>query len=296
MMTMRSNVTRRRERAAAWAEAPGRARRGCDASCLGVEAWRGILAVAEATQSTAAPERASRARHCGRCLSGAHGASGALEARLLALVGLVRAGLALVARALAGAWLGSAGRTFPAVGWVGAPRNRVGLPQSARLAGRAAILTAVWVERAGGARCERLPQARRSFCRARATAGTVAAPDRADVLTQFARRARQAACASLVRVVGPGCARNAACLQQAGDADGEVCTGSTQEWLNACIRAEFAPAVALATARGLGLDRFVAIVASRALVRAAGEVHWGHDQRRGWNPQAERAVDDGVRT
>eukprot|EP00964_Phaeocystis_antarctica_P028852 scaffold16256_cov75-Phaeocystis_antarctica.AAC.2 len=64
---------------AAWAEAPGRASRGRDASCLGIEAWWGILAVVEATQSTVAPERASRAWDCGRCLSGAHGACGALE-------------------------------------------------------------------------------------------------------------------------------------------------------------------------------------------------------------------------
>eukprot|EP00964_Phaeocystis_antarctica_P154217 scaffold122818_cov54-Phaeocystis_antarctica.AAC.2 len=33
---------------AAWAKAPGRAGRGCDASSLGIEAWLGILAVAEA--------------------------------------------------------------------------------------------------------------------------------------------------------------------------------------------------------------------------------------------------------
>eukprot|EP00964_Phaeocystis_antarctica_P013419 scaffold7352_cov55-Phaeocystis_antarctica.AAC.3 len=69
---------------AAWAEAPGRAGRECDASCLGIEAWWGILAVAEATHSTTAPEGASRARHCGRRLSGAHGACRALEAHGLA--------------------------------------------------------------------------------------------------------------------------------------------------------------------------------------------------------------------
>eukprot|EP00964_Phaeocystis_antarctica_P061664 scaffold36864_cov63-Phaeocystis_antarctica.AAC.2 len=180
------------------------------------------------------------------------------------------------------------------VGWVGAPRNRIGLPRSARLARRAAVLAAVWVERAGGAQRERLPQARRSFCRTRAAAWTVAALGRADVLAQLARRASQAACASLVRVVGTGCARNAACLHQAGDADGEVCTGRTQEWLNGRSWAVLAAAATLATTSVLLLLARVAEVASRAHVRTAGEVHWGQGQRRWRDPQAERAVDDGI--
>eukprot|EP00964_Phaeocystis_antarctica_P125141 scaffold88783_cov69-Phaeocystis_antarctica.AAC.1 len=73
-----------RNASTAWAEAPGRATRGCDASCLGIEAWRGILAVTEATHSTAACERATGARHRCRCPSGAYGACRALEAPRLA--------------------------------------------------------------------------------------------------------------------------------------------------------------------------------------------------------------------
>eukprot|EP00964_Phaeocystis_antarctica_P030642 scaffold17321_cov70-Phaeocystis_antarctica.AAC.3 len=222
------------------------------------------------------------------------------DARLLALAGLVLASGAPVAEGSARGGRNEAGGAVPTVGWVVAPTNRIGLPRSARLARRAVVLAAVWVERAGGARRERLPQARRSFCRTRAAAWTVAAHGRLDVLAQLARRAGGAARASLVRVVGPGRARNAACLHQAGDPDWQVCSGRTREWLNACIRAELAAAVALATALGVGLDRFVAIVASRALVRAAGEVLvfvsvcGRPDQRRWRDPQAERAVDEGI--
>eukprot|EP00964_Phaeocystis_antarctica_P120970 scaffold84692_cov66-Phaeocystis_antarctica.AAC.9 len=198
---------------------------------------------------------------------------------------------ALVARAHGTAWLGRAGRTVSAVCWFRAPRNRVGLPRSARLARRVAILAAVWVERAGGARCEGLPQARRSLCRTRAAAWTVAALDRPDVLAQFPRRARGAACASVVRVVGPGLARKAACLRQAGDPDGQVCSGRAQEWLNGRNRAVTAAAVALAAASVVLLLARVAEVASRAWVGAVREVHWGQGQRRWRDPPTERAVD-----
>eukprot|EP00964_Phaeocystis_antarctica_P023483 scaffold13128_cov76-Phaeocystis_antarctica.AAC.3 len=216
------------------------------------------------------------------------------DARLLALTGLVLAGGAPVAEGSARGGRNETGRAVSAVGWVRAPRNRIGLPRSARLARHAAILAAVWVERAGGARRKRLPQARRSLCRTRAPAWTVAALGRADVLAQLARRAGHAACASFVRVEGTGCARNAACLYQPGDADGEVCPSRTQEWLCGRSRAVLAATVALATASVLRLLALVAEVASRALVRAASEVHWGQGQRRWRDPQAERAVDDGI--
>jgi hypothetical protein len=49
----------------AWAEAPGRAWRRCDASCLGKEAWWDILALTGVTQSTVVPERAAWAGHLG---------------------------------------------------------------------------------------------------------------------------------------------------------------------------------------------------------------------------------------
>eukprot|EP00964_Phaeocystis_antarctica_P142534 scaffold107811_cov66-Phaeocystis_antarctica.AAC.3 len=97
------------------------------------------------------------------------------DARLLALVGLVLAGGAPFTEVSARSGRNIAGGAVPAVGWVGAPRDRVGLPRSARLARRAAIMCAIWVERAGRARRERLPQARRSFCRAETTAWAVAA-------------------------------------------------------------------------------------------------------------------------
>eukprot|EP00964_Phaeocystis_antarctica_P003218 scaffold1714_cov57-Phaeocystis_antarctica.AAC.3 len=57
-------------------------------------------------------------------------------------------------------------------------------------------------------------------------------------------------------------------------------------------RAVLAAAVALATAPVVLLLARVAEVASRALVRAAGEAHWGQGQRRWRDPPAERAVDD----
>eukprot|EP00964_Phaeocystis_antarctica_P094586 scaffold61261_cov66-Phaeocystis_antarctica.AAC.4 len=222
------------------------------------------------------------------CRTGAHwavrpGLAG--NARLLSIVGLVRAGGAFVTEGSARGGRNEASRAVPAVGWVGAPTNRIGLPRSARLARCAAVMATVWVESAGGARRERLPQARRSFCRTKTTAGTVAALGRADIIAQLARRAHQTACASLVRVVGPGRARKAACLRQAGDPDGE--------WSRTCIRAELAPAIALATALVVGLDRRVTKVASRARVRTAGEVHWGQGQRR-WSPQTERAVNGSI--
>eukprot|EP00964_Phaeocystis_antarctica_P092934 scaffold59863_cov69-Phaeocystis_antarctica.AAC.1 len=147
------------------------------------------------------------------------------NARLLALAGLVRTGGASVTKVSARAVRNEAGRAVSTVGWFRAPRDRVGLPRGARLARRAAILANIWVERASRARRERLPQARCPCRRAVATTGAVAARDRADVLAQRAHRARQAVCASLVRVVGTGRARNAACLHQAGDPDGEVCSG-----------------------------------------------------------------------
>eukprot|EP00964_Phaeocystis_antarctica_P014508 scaffold7990_cov72-Phaeocystis_antarctica.AAC.2 len=106
---------------AAWAEAPGRAGCGIDASCLGIEAWWGILAVAEAAQSTVVPERASGARHCGRCLSGAHGASGALEAHGLAAHVHEAAGLARNTGAHSRHGLDGAGA---ALGLLGAARRR----------------------------------------------------------------------------------------------------------------------------------------------------------------------------
>eukprot|EP00964_Phaeocystis_antarctica_P033493 scaffold18993_cov66-Phaeocystis_antarctica.AAC.3 len=264
----RAGVAGRLHGATGWRVVALGSRRACRISCeVGGVGVRALLA----RQRRAGTLGAVRSRLAG-------------DARLLALVGLVLAGGAFVAEGSARGGRNEAGRAVSAVGWVGAPRDRIGLPWSARLARRAAILATVWVERAGGARCERLPQARRSLCRTIATAWTVAALGRLDVLAQLAHRAGGAACASLVRVVGTGCARNAAIFCQAGDTDADVRTGRTREWLNTCIRAELAPAIALATTSGVGLDRFVAIVASRALVWTAGEVHWGHDQWRWRDP------------
>ena len=135
---------------------------------------------------------------------------------------------------------------------------------------------------------------RRSFCRARPTAWTDVALGRAGTLAQLARWARQAACASLIRVVGPGRARNAACLRQAGDPDGKVRTGRTQEWLNGRSWAVLAATVAFATASVVLLLARVAKVASRALVRTAGEVYSGQGQRRWRDPQAEGTVDGSI--
>eukprot|EP00964_Phaeocystis_antarctica_P055728 scaffold32801_cov66-Phaeocystis_antarctica.AAC.2 len=204
----------------------GRDRAGAARRLPGATGWRKVAHV-----SLSALIGAGEAGGAGVCaLSARQRRAGTLRAvraglagnaRLLALAGLVLAGGAFVAEGSARGGRNESGRATSTVGWVGAPSNRTGLPRSARLARRAAILTAVWVERASGARRERLPQARRSFCRTRATAWTVAALGRADVLAQLARRARQAACASLVRVVGSGCARNAACLHQTGDPDGK---------------------------------------------------------------------------
>ena len=137
-------------------------------------------------------------------------------------------------------------------------------------------------------------QTRRSFCRARPTAWTLAALGRAGILAQLARWARQAACASLIRVVGPGRARNAACLRQAGDPDGKVRTGRTQEWLNGRSWAVLAATVAFATASVVLLLGRVAKVASRALVRTAGEAHWWQGHRRWRGPQAEGAMDGSI--
>eukprot|EP00964_Phaeocystis_antarctica_P025895 scaffold14560_cov60-Phaeocystis_antarctica.AAC.6 len=259
-----------------------------------IKAWVSLRALAGAAEVDGAGIRALRARQrrAGTLWAERSGLAG--NAGLLALAGLVLARGAFVTEGSARGGRNEAGRAVSAVGWVGAPRNRIGLSRSARLARRAAILAAVWVERAGGARRERLPQARRSFSRTRATAWTVAALGRADVLAQLARRARQAACASLVRVVGTGCARNAACLHQAGDPDGKVCSGRTLEWLNGRSRAVTAAAVALATASVVRLLARVAEVAKCARIRAAGEVPWGQGQRRWRDPQAERAVDDGI--
>eukprot|EP00964_Phaeocystis_antarctica_P040353 scaffold23068_cov70-Phaeocystis_antarctica.AAC.4 len=239
-------------------------------------------------------ERARRARQRGTGTLGAVRAGLAGDARLLARVGLVLSGGASVTEGSGRGGRNEAGRAVPAVGWVGAPRDRIGLPSSARLARRAAILAAVWVEHAGGARRERLPQARRSFCRTGATAWTVAAYGRLDVLAQLARRTRQAACASFVRVVCPGCARNAACLHQAGDPDREVRSGRAQQRSCARNRAVSAATVALAAAPVVRLLARVAEVSKCALIRAAGEVHWGQGQRRWRDPQAERAVDGSI--
>eukprot|EP00964_Phaeocystis_antarctica_P048834 scaffold28282_cov74-Phaeocystis_antarctica.AAC.4 len=198
-----------------------------DTACRRVETSLGRRALAGAgevsggrVESLAARQRRRRALRAVRA-----GLAG--DARLLALAGLVLAGDASVAEGSARGVRNEAGRAVSAVSWVGAPRNRVGLPRSARLARRAAILAAVWVERAGAARRERLPQARRSFCRTRAAAWTIAALARLDALAQLARRARGAAGASLVRVVAPGCTRNTICLREADDPDGQGCAGRT---------------------------------------------------------------------
>tara|TARA_B100000795_G_scaffold261567_1_gene238477 strand:+ start:865 stop:1416 length:552 start_codon:yes stop_codon:yes gene_type:complete len=106
---------------AAWTEAPGWAGRGCNAPCLGIEAWWGILALAEATQSFVTPERAAGARHRSRCLSGAHKAGGALEARGLAAHVHEATGCARQADALARVGLDGAGA---APGLLGAARRR----------------------------------------------------------------------------------------------------------------------------------------------------------------------------
>eukprot|EP00964_Phaeocystis_antarctica_P004983 scaffold2716_cov64-Phaeocystis_antarctica.AAC.8 len=242
---------------------------GCDRAgaalgLLGAARWRvvaqpGRCALLDDREAGGGRVRALRARQCRTGTRWAERAGPAGNARPLALAGLIRACRAPVTEGSARGGCNEAGRAFSAVGWVGAPRNRIGLPRSACLARRAAILTAVWVERAGRAWRERLPQARRSLCRTKATGWT----------------ARQAACASLGRVVSPGCARNAAILHQAGDADREMCTGRTQEWLNGRSWAVLAAAVALATALVVCLLARVAEAASRALVRAAGEVYSG---------------------
>ena len=58
--------------------------------------------------------------------------------------------------------------------------------------------------------------------------------------------------------------------------------------------AVLAATVALAAAREVGLEARIAKVASRALVRTAGEALWGQTQRRWGDPPAERAMDGGV--
>eukprot|EP00964_Phaeocystis_antarctica_P089735 scaffold57308_cov59-Phaeocystis_antarctica.AAC.1 len=281
-----------------WQECGGVVKRPFTAAArvrvLGATALRGGSERARGTRDRAfRAELSNLARitrkYVGRVVAGATRLAG-----LLALVSLVLAGGASVAEGSARGGRNETGGAVSTVGWVGAPSNRTGLPRSARLARRAVFLADVWVERAGGARREGLPQARCSFCRTRATAWTVAALGRADVLAQLAHWALQAACASLVRVVGTGCARNAACLHQAGDADGKVCPGRTQEWMNGRSWAVLSAAVALATTSVLLLFARVAEVASRARVRTAGEVHYGQTQRRWRDPQAERAVNGGT--
>ena len=95
-------------------------------------------------------------------------------------------------------------------------------------------------------------------------------------------------------VVGPRRAWDATFLHQAGDPDGEVCPRRTQEKLNGRIWAILAATVALAAALRVGLEACVAKMPRQALVWTASEVHWGQGQRRGRDPPAERAVDDGV--
>eukprot|EP00964_Phaeocystis_antarctica_P061508 scaffold36779_cov71-Phaeocystis_antarctica.AAC.1 len=266
---------------------------------LGASGWRkvarvGLRALTGAAEVGGARVRALLARQRRASALRAVRARLAGDARLLALVCLVLARGAFDTKGSARGGRNEAGRAVSAVGWFGAPRNRICLARSASLARRAAILTAVWVERAGEARRERLAQARRSLCRTMATTWTVAAHGRFDAFAQFSHRACGATCASFVRVVGPGCARNAAIVHQAGDADRKVCSGRTQEWLNSRSRAVIAAVVALATASVFRLLARVAEVAKRALVRAAFEAHWGQGERRWRTPPAERAVDDGV--
>eukprot|EP00964_Phaeocystis_antarctica_P004419 scaffold2392_cov72-Phaeocystis_antarctica.AAC.3 len=348
-------------RLAAWAVAPGRARRGFDASCLGIEAWWGILAVAEATQSTAAPEGASRARHCGRCLSGAHGACGALEAHGLtahaheaagrarhtsaqplrarnhawAAWRLLRAGCwRKVAHAGLGALIGTGEAGGAGVRALCARQRRAGARRAVRpgLAGDARLLARVglaapeatatkpaeqFLQSAGS----ELPGIGLAFpgahawhdalffwptselnvpaghgvnvCRKLAAPSAEQDPPRGQSLHSVELTFSLSLPAGHVKQ-RPGRARDATCLHQAGDAEGEVCSGRTQEWLNGRSWAVLAAAVALAAASVVRLLTRVAEVAKCARIRAADEVHWGQGQRRWRDPQAERAVDDGI--